>query len=288
MRRRVIRTAAAGLLAAAALAGLTPAAQAASGRPNAKCDLDRSNWPGAVHINKGGRISSGATVTAKDNESVLTMQPDGNLVLSLVNDAGGPNHPIWSSGTWGHAGAYAVMQWDGNFVIYPEGKDDSTGGALWSTQTSHQALEAVLYPGANFSVVGDGTTPWSTNTWDDSAALCTDPTYDRFVLNGAWSQSASAWLILQADGNLVIYRKRDGAATWSSGTGGHPGAVMQMQRDGNLVIYWGVAPGNKYGPALWSSGTWNNPGAYSLLQDDGNFVVYAADGHALWSTNTRA
>jgi hypothetical protein len=227
-------------------------------------------------------------VTAKDNQSVLTMQSDGNLVLSLVNTTGGPNHPLWSTGTWGHTGAYAVMQWDGNFVIYPQGKDDSTGGALWSTRTVHQGLEAVLYPGADFSVVGDLTTPWSSETWGDSPALCPTPTADRFVLNGAWSQSASAWLILQADGNLVVYRKRDGVATWSSNTGGHPGAVMKMQKDGNLVIYAGVKPVNQLGPALWSSRTWNNPGAYSILQDDGNFVIYRADGTPAWDSHTWA
>lgn len=94
MRRRVIRTAAAGLLAAATTIGLTPNAQAADMMtPTPTCDLPRDQWPGTVDIHQGGQLSSGQRLVAKDSPSTLVMQPDGNLVLSLVNDKGGALWP---------------------------------------------------------------------------------------------------------------------------------------------------------------------------------------------------
>ena len=58
-----------------------------------------------------------------------------------------------------------------------------------------------------------------------------------------------------------------------------------MQTDGNLVIYSYVSSTNTVGGALWSSGT-NGSGAYkATFQGDGNFVVYSSNG-AKWSSGT--
>ena len=54
------------------------------------------------------------------------MQGDGNLVL--YTSAGSP---VWASGTAGHDGASLVVQNDGNVVIY-----SASGSALWATGTS--------------------------------------------------------------------------------------------------------------------------------------------------------
>jgi Trypsin len=53
------------------------------------------------------------------------MQSDGNFVLYDWF-----NTPIWSTRTHGHFGAYAFVQDDGNFVIY-----SSTGVPLWESNT---------------------------------------------------------------------------------------------------------------------------------------------------------
>ena len=55
----------------------------------------------------------------------LQMEPGGNLVLHDQNDLA-----MWASGTDGHPGAWAVMQGDGNFVIY-----DAANKPLWATNT---------------------------------------------------------------------------------------------------------------------------------------------------------
>lgn len=52
---------------------------------------------------------------------------------------------------------------------------------------------------------------------------------------------------MQTDGNLVLYAPYE-TALWSSVTGGHPGAYLAVQNDGNLVVYEGPK-------SLWSSGT---------------------------------
>lgn len=88
-------------------------------------------------------------------------------------------------------------------------------------------------------------------------------------------------LVMQGDGNLVLYRNSDGAALWHANSYGHPGAVTVMQGDGNLVIY-----GTNPGEALFNTGTWNNPGAYLQVLSNGNLVVKSANNTVLWASNT--
>ncbi|MEY2247972.1 ricin-type beta-trefoil lectin domain protein [Streptomyces sp. BF23-18] len=97
------------------------------------------NTGSTVTLPAGSVIPSGTSLTS---DSVrLTMQADGNLVLSAL--ASGAT--IWSSGTSGHAGAWAKFGTDGNLVIY------STAAAqLWTT-----GLTATT--GATFQVRNDST-----------------------------------------------------------------------------------------------------------------------------------
>ncbi|MBV9157999.1 MAG: hypothetical protein JO097_17170 [Acidobacteriaceae bacterium] len=87
-------------------------------------------------------------------------------------------------------------------------------------------------------------------------------------------------VILQADGNLVLYRTQFGHALWASNTPGSPVNHVIMQGDGNLVAY------SAEGTAYWATGTQGHPGAWAFLQDDGNFVVYDSGNNALWASNT--
>lgn len=79
-------------------------------------------------------------------------------------------------------------------------------------------------------------------------------------------------LIMQGDGNLVLYQ--EGKALWSSETGGNPGSYAIMESEGNFVVYDGTV-------AKWNSSTWGFPGAYLSLQEEGNLVI-DQDGHPLW------
>lgn len=95
-------------------------------------------------------------------------------------------------------------------------------------------------------------------------------------------------LMFQLDGNLVLYKgtflSRENAI-WSSNTHGNPNTYMVMQSDGNLVIY-----NNADGRAIWSAEVSGYPNAYLRIQDDGNVVIYESwpprRENALWSTGT--
>ncbi|XP_072994326.1 mannose-specific lectin-like [Typha latifolia] len=85
--------------------------------------------------------------------------------------------------------------------------------------------------------------------------------------------------IIQNDCNLVLYDS--GKAVWASGTSGQgAGCRLDMQSDGNLVIY------NRNNNPVWASNTNIGQGSYYLvLQSDRNAVIYATKG-AIWATGT--
>jgi len=53
-----------------------------------------------------------------------------------------------------------------------------------------------------------------------------------------------------------------------------------MQPDGNFVVY-DLQEG--FAIPVWSTNTAGNPGAYLNVQDDGNMVIYSASNAVLWS-----
>ncbi|WP_327070435.1 hypothetical protein [Kitasatospora sp. NBC_01302] len=241
-------------------------------------------------LQPGQTLEPGQSLT--DNDTTLVMQPDGNLVLYLVAPNGRQQAALWSSKTWGNNGAYALMQTDGNLVVYRQGKTD-TADALWSSWTwGHNGAYTVLVDGDLMLGTDSADQPlWQTSTGFIPTQVngsYTDTPSDTLASGqglaaNTWVESASTWLFMQPDGNLVLYRKHDGAALWSSGTWNHPGLVTVMATNGVLA----VADNNQ---VLWNNGTWNNPGAYAKVQSDGNFVVYSQGRNdpagALWSSNT--
>ena len=123
-------------------------------------------WPATLL--PGQRIVSGAAMVAPGGRVAMVMQGDGNLVEHRDGKV------IWATYTQGNPGAWAIMQTDGNFVVYtPKGK------ALWNTHTAgyggaHAALQADSY----FVVYSAVKTPlW----WRDigrGAALCNSTAAD--------------------------------------------------------------------------------------------------------------
>jgi CHAP domain len=85
-------------------------------------------------------------------------------------------------------------------------------------------------------------------------------------------------LVMQTDGNLVAYHGT--GWYWQSGTGGHPGAWLAAQSDGNVVIY---AQG---GGVIWQSHTGGQGLSSIYMQNDGNIVAYNAAGTAAWWSGT--
>lgn len=95
-------------------------------------------------------------------------------------------------------------------------------------------------------------------------------------------------LVLQSDGNLVIYRSGTSVVMWATNVYLKNPSVndkfaLYIQKDGNLVIYKQNASG-QYKTVFWAANTSFVPGndsyfdnvkyGFYLLQDDGNFVLY--------------
>jgi hypothetical protein len=86
--------------------------------------------------NVGSTLSAGQQLN--QNDYLLT--PSGNYQLILQDDSnlvvyqspGSNQVPRWSSNTQGQDSQYAIMQTDGNFVIYDSSQPPN---ALWTTGT---------------------------------------------------------------------------------------------------------------------------------------------------------
>lgn len=83
-------------------------------------------------------------------------------------------------------------------------------------------------------------------------------------------------LILQGDGNFVVYRHPQGIPLWHTRTNGKSVKFAIMQTDGNLVLY---SPSNA---PVWATMTVGHSNAKLVMQDDGNLVIYSGST-AVWS-----
>ncbi len=209
-----------------------------------------------------------------DGQSVVTLQPDGNLVLF------GNFVPIWGSGA--HTGPHHVsMQTDGNLVMY-----NASNQALWSSGTDgYTGAKLVIQSDGNMVIIDSGNNP----RWQSSTVFGNNPTHLGYVntnlgtgtlFAGQQLQTADRRykLIMQPDGNLVFYSPN--RPIWQSGTYGSPATHVSLQPDGNLVIY------DDKDHALWSTGSFGRGASHFYVQPDGNLVMYGADGRPSWQSGT--
>jgi hypothetical protein len=101
------------------------------------------------------------------------------------------------------------------------------------------------------------------------------------------SPSGRYQLIMQSDGNLVLYDVSSGGSTWSSNTANNPGAFLEFE--GSAL---GVANPANTQWLFYVPNSSSTPNPALVLQDDGNLVLYAygAGGgspSAVWSTGTQ-
>lgn len=96
----------------------------------------------------------GQSLTSCDGRFTLALQHDGNLVLTQTGT------PIWATATSGRGTVLAIMQRDGNFVIY-----DSAGAPVWSTGTNPNGSTLAVQNDGNTVVYSAAAQPlWSSNT----------------------------------------------------------------------------------------------------------------------------
>ena len=103
-------------------------------------------------------------------------------------------------------------------------------------------------------------------------------------LPAQWLSAGQSWrfghsrMDMQRDGNLVIYNNTNGRVLWASNTQNSGAVQLRFQKDGNLVLYTAA---NRH---VWSTGTFQDDcdmqgadGVLLGLQSDGNFVIYCAE-----------
>jgi hypothetical protein len=219
------------------------------------------------------KLEKGSELTSRNGTYRLTLQDDGNLVLYKGSNA------LWSSGTSGKAVKHAIMQNDGNFVVY--GYDDK---AVWSSGTNKNPNSVITLQSDGNLVIYRNKPVWSTDTKESKGAkiVLTDESEmhaGQELAKGSSleSENGAYKLTMQEDGNLVVYNT-GGKALWSSKTNGKAVKQCILQDDGNLVLY-----GFNDKP-IWASGTNGNKNAVLRMQNDGNLVIYGSS--SVWSSGT--
>ncbi|BCB75644.1 hypothetical protein GCM10022251_27470 [Phytohabitans flavus] len=116
----------------------------------------------------------------------------------------------------------------------------------------------------------------------------------QWLDRGNWWTFGNVDLVMQNDGNLVMYRRGNHSIVyWASNTQWSGASQLLFQRDGNLVLY---TPG--YARAVWASNTYNGCSGetrpFISIQSDSNLVIYCARQVPvlgslqvpIWATNT--
>jgi hypothetical protein len=157
------------------------------------------------------------------------MQADGNLVLYRNDNS----QALWASNTCGKPVTHAIMQGDGNFVLY-----DNTGKAYWATGTwTAPGSYVILQDDGNFVLYGpNGGALWASNTvenWDPMIYDTGDQNASGQV--GFWMESQAS----MASNGLISGHTH----TWSTlGLKGFHGSVLPLVLDVNNKVIWPSDP----------------------------------------------
>lgn len=213
-------------------------------------------------LTSGEEITVSSFIMSPDTQSVLRLQPDGNLVLYSNF-----SNPVWNSGTSTITAGRLIMQADGNLVLY---KNDGT--PAWHSNTyGNPGARLEMQTDGNMVVYTSGNTPvWASNTSHNPNHLSYVNTelYPATLLPYQSIETANRKyrLVLQPDSNLVLYS--NGSPVWASGTSGRNVSRLALQPDGNLVLY------DKSGSVVWHTNTFRSGASKLVIQPDGNLVLY--------------
>ncbi|MBU3595144.1 autotransporter-associated beta strand repeat-containing protein, partial [Polynucleobacter sp. 86C-FISCH] len=169
------------------------------------------------------RLDAEQSVTA--NGLTLLMQSEGNLVLyKNLNRPG--QQVIWATpGSYG-AGTYAIMQGDGNFVVYR-----ANGSAAWASDTGVPGASLTVSNAEQLSVSQAGTLRLlygSTGTLGNSKALNVDGT---FYIDGGTTINVSS-----ISGSGTIWGRNAGITVSGNGDSTFNGPILDIKGQTSLSI----------------------------------------------------
>lgn len=206
--------------------------------------------------------------THPDTANVLTMQTDGNLVLTASN-----GNILWSTNTGENTGARLCVLRTGKLVIY---KTDGT--ELWSydfNNTIFSTSNGMWYELTNINTIKAMRNVTTAVYGTSSDRLCST----LFYSNGYTITSANNKFKLQIkpNGAFYVYPSNDAnIILWDSQTGNSASARVVLQPDGNLVI----VPSNATN-ILWKSDTYGNDGAYCELTNFGLVLIRSKSNNSI-------
>ncbi|MFD8722591.1 ricin-type beta-trefoil lectin domain protein [Streptomyces sp. NPDC059629] len=125
------------------------------------------NTGSTVKLTQGQVIPSGTSLTSDSTR--LAMQADGNLVLTSL----ATGKTLWSTSTSGNPGAFATLRSDGNFVVSNAGATTT----LWSTGTTTGTLMQIQNDANMVLYDSTGAAIWKTDTWHLASEADTATTY---------------------------------------------------------------------------------------------------------------
>ncbi len=109
-----------------------------------------------LHGSNDQEMHPGDYLLSQNGRFQCILQPDGNLV---VYDLGKGPRMLWASNSSGQPVVKAVMQRDGNFVIY------GPTGANWSIHTGGQGIcDLVMQNDGNLVLYKIGASPWASGS----------------------------------------------------------------------------------------------------------------------------
>ena len=242
-------------------------------------NISASNLTGTVTANTlPGTMTASSTVGG-----TITIRNDGNVVWYKLGKF--PTH-IGTYSPSDRQSKFEVLNWVG--ATRPAAMNEASV-APGQSATFTFSLTAPIYNGAyteSFSLVTDGYS-WFNQAISHSVVVNGGQPPLPSSLSADQSLTANQrlvsddgryQLIMQSDGNLVLYSPY--RALWWTGTNGRGATRAVMQHDGNLVLY------DAQSRAVWYTRTDGNSNAGLALQSDGNLVVYNPQGRPLWYTRT--
>jgi hypothetical protein len=223
-------------------------------------------------LRSGNSLNRNEYLLSADRNSILKLQPNGNLQL-ITN-----HRVVWQSDTANSGAVRLNMQGDGNLVLYTD-----QGQAVWHTSTMGNSNASLsLQTDGNLVLYANAQPIWNSATVHRPNLLgyVNDTISMGRLYPGQTLQTANRMyrLVLQSDGNLVLYS--DKRALWASQTVGSGAAFLSMQGDGNLVLY------DNQNRAVWHSRTPGQTNVRLAVQPDGNLVLYEGLSRPIWHTRT--
>ncbi|WOX07613.1 protein kinase domain-containing protein [Streptomyces sp. N50] len=243
----------------------------------------------AAALDGGAREAHAATLLAPNPGLDTPTQPHVPDVYGPYPAGTGPTPPPESGGDrgrrtlWTAVGAAALVVVAGSGLLLFNTLDDKGNSKSKDSASAHATPSAgagrAAQVSASPSASGATASPTASASGADDTKLP-----DAVVVKspftfevGKFIQTVRSKLIMQTDGNLVLY-DTSGTAHWASQTQG-AGNTAVFQEDGNLVVY------DAQHQALWSSNTQGATGAVLKVLEDGNMVI-ATDAAVAWQTNT--